>query len=57
MMVQMDTDRVLWIDFDRAQTLFSEEGPSITEEQKQWIQEEDEMMGEFVQFLVSFSSS
>ncbi|KAL1981965.1 hypothetical protein VTN96DRAFT_1977 [Rasamsonia emersonii] len=48
MIVQMDTDRVFWIDFDRAQT--SSEG-SITERQRQWIQEEDEMMGEFVDFL------
>ncbi|KAL2001942.1 hypothetical protein VTN02DRAFT_958 [Thermoascus thermophilus] len=48
MMVQMDTDRVLWIDFDCAQTF--PEG-SIPERQQQWIQGEDKFMGEFVEFL------
>lgn len=49
MMVQVDTDRVLWIDFDRAQTFV--EG-AITKMQQEWIDFEKALMEEFVKFLV-----
>lgn len=49
MMVQENTKRVLWIDFDRAQT-FSE-----NERKWQWIQDEKEMVDEFLDALVSTS--
>ncbi|KAL1963351.1 hypothetical protein VTN77DRAFT_8472 [Rasamsonia byssochlamydoides] len=50
MMVQEDSDRVMWIDFDRAQIL-SENGP--TPRQQQWMKEEDEMMDYFVEALTA----
>lgn len=49
MMVQVDTGRVLWIDFDRAQTFV--EG-AITKMQQEWIDFEKALMEEFVKFLV-----
>lgn len=48
MMISRDQGRVLWIDFDSAQT-FSE---SLTPTQKTWIEEENEMMDYFVKALV-----
>ncbi|KAJ5198189.1 uncharacterized protein N7498_007306 [Penicillium cinerascens] len=47
MMISRDQSRVLWIDFDSAQT-FSE---SLTPRQKTWIEEENEMMDYFVKAL------
>lgn len=47
MMVQKYTKRVLWIDFDHAQT-FSERGW-----ESQWIMDEKEMVDEFLNALVS----
>ena len=47
MMVQRDSNRVLWIDFDHAQT-FPE-----SEWNWEWIQDEKEMVDEFLDFLVS----
>lgn len=49
MMVQEDSDRVLWIDFDRAQTFSCD---SITARQRQWLKEEDELVDYFVEALV-----
>ncbi|KAK9235841.1 hypothetical protein V1525DRAFT_243922 [Lipomyces kononenkoae] len=48
MMVQKDTSRVLWIDFDRAQT-FSE--GYIVERKWQWMEDEEEMIDEFLDAL------
>jgi serine/threonine protein kinase len=48
MVVSWDQGRVLWIDFDSAQT-FSE---SLSTRQRTWIKEEDEMMEYFVEALV-----
>ncbi|KAB8240139.1 hypothetical protein BDV35DRAFT_374504 [Aspergillus flavus] len=48
MMVQEDSDRVLWIDFDRAQTFSCD---SITARQRQWLKEEDELVDYFVEAL------
>ncbi|KAE8400560.1 hypothetical protein BDV37DRAFT_201564 [Aspergillus pseudonomiae] len=50
MMVQESSDRVLWIDFDRAQT-FSYD--SITIRQRQWLEEEDELVDYFVDALAA----
>jgi serine/threonine protein kinase len=50
MMVQIDTDRVLWIDFDSAQTFTP---GSIPERQQQWMVDEDLMVTQFVDALVS----
>ncbi|KAE8383872.1 hypothetical protein BDV26DRAFT_250938 [Aspergillus bertholletiae] len=50
MMVQKSSDRVLWIDFDRAQT-FSYD--SITTRQRQWLEEEDELVDYFVDALAA----
>lgn len=54
MMVQDKTDRVLWINFDCAQTY-----PlgSMTEEQKEWMAGDKELMTEFADELVSLLSS
>lgn len=49
MMISGHQGRVLWIDFDSAQT-FSE---TLSARQKTWIQEENEMMDYFVKALVS----
>ncbi|PWY83692.1 hypothetical protein BO94DRAFT_557559 [Aspergillus sclerotioniger CBS 115572] len=46
MMVQEGSDRVLWIDFDRAQTY-----DSITPRQQHLLDEEDELMDYFVNAL------
>lgn len=46
--------RVLWIDFDSAQT-FSESVPSARQET--WVEEEVEIMNYFVEVLVGFQSS
>lgn len=51
MVVLGDLDRVLWIDFDSAQT-FPEE--FMTEKQEQWIKEEEEMMEYFAGALVQY---
>ncbi|KAE8149559.1 hypothetical protein BDV25DRAFT_130264 [Aspergillus avenaceus] len=48
MMVQKDSDRVLWVDFDRAQTFSLD---SITARQRQWLDEEDELVDYFVAAL------
>ncbi|PYH37816.1 uncharacterized protein BO87DRAFT_413210, partial [Aspergillus neoniger CBS 115656] len=50
MMVQMNSDRVLWMDFDRAQTFMSE---SIKQSHLNWLEREQRMMDEFVDGLVS----
>ncbi|KZF18839.1 hypothetical protein L228DRAFT_271739 [Xylona heveae TC161] len=44
--------RALWIDFDCAQTL---EVGSLTPRQQQWLEEEDELMDEFVDGLVGLT--
>ena len=49
MVVPGNPDRVLWIDFDRAQT-FSK---ALTERQQGWFDEEVEMMDYFAKALVS----
>lgn len=49
MVVPGDPDRVLWIDFDRAQTY---SGP-LTPRQQEWFEFEVELMKEFVEGLVS----
>lgn len=50
MMVQVKSDRVLWMDFDRAQTFMSE---SIKQSHLDWLEREQRMMDEFVDGLVS----
>ncbi|PYH32028.1 uncharacterized protein BO87DRAFT_441517 [Aspergillus neoniger CBS 115656] len=53
-MVQPETDRVLWIDFDRAQTVSDE---SITDRHHSWMEDDTLMTAElldFLAFLVSF---
>ncbi|OJI85572.1 hypothetical protein ASPTUDRAFT_55191 [Aspergillus tubingensis CBS 134.48] len=50
MMVQEGSDRVLWLDFNRAQT-FSYD--SITARQRQWLEEKDELMDYFVDVLAA----
>lgn len=50
MMVQITSDRVLWIDFDRAQTFTSQ---SIKQCHLTWLERETRMMEEFVEGLVS----
>lgn len=50
MMVQENSDRVLWIDFDRAQT-FREDLP-LTSRQEEWIDDESAIMDEFACALV-----
>ncbi|GAB1196507.1 hypothetical protein APSETT444_005778 [Aspergillus pseudonomiae] len=53
MMVSLGEDeRVLWIDFDSAQT-FSEGGRSPR--QQEWIEEEDELVDYFVDALISLN--
>lgn len=54
MMVQEGSDRVLWLDFNRAQT-FSYD--SITARQRQWLEEKDELMDYFVDVLVRNGST
>lgn len=49
MMVQEDEDRVLWVDFDRAQTLTPD---SLQQYQVEWLEEEADMMDYFVKALV-----
>lgn len=49
MIVPSNPDRVLWIDFDQAQTYFK----SLTARQKEWFEDEDDLMREFVEGLVS----
>lgn len=44
-----DQARVLWIDFDSSQLL----PESLSERQKKWIEEENGIMDEFIQGLVS----
>lgn len=51
MMVQEDTDSVLWIDFDRAQT-HSEEKP-LTPKQEELMAEETAIMDNFAENIVS----
>lgn len=48
--VKDDPERVVWIDFDRAMT-FDEQ--TITETQKWWLEEEEIMVSEFHEALVS----
>lgn len=50
MVFKDDPERVVWIDFDRADT-FDED--SITERQKQRLDEEEQMVSELVDCLVS----
>lgn len=50
MMVHEDSDRVLWIDFDRAQT-FREDIPLTSREQK-WFADESALVDEFASYLV-----
>ncbi|PYI10662.1 hypothetical protein BO78DRAFT_359829 [Aspergillus sclerotiicarbonarius CBS 121057] len=50
MMVQEDTDRVLWIDFDRAQAFTPE---SLQRYQVKWLEEEADMMDYFVKALTA----
>ncbi|OGM48836.1 hypothetical protein ABOM_003013 [Aspergillus bombycis] len=49
-MVQQSSDRVLWIDFDRAQTFFQD---SITDLQRQWLEGEIELVDYFVDALAA----
>ena len=49
MMVQPETDRVLWIDFDRAQTVSDE---SITDRHHSWMEDDTLMTAELLDFLV-----
>ncbi|OJI84684.1 hypothetical protein ASPTUDRAFT_40698 [Aspergillus tubingensis CBS 134.48] len=48
MMVQPETDRVLWIDFDRAQTVSDE---SITDRHHSWMEDDTLMTAELLDFL------
>ena len=48
-MVQESSDRVLWIDFDRAQTFTPQ---SMNRRHTNWLEEEAEMMDYFVKALV-----
>ncbi|OOF90573.1 hypothetical protein ASPCADRAFT_135035 [Aspergillus carbonarius ITEM 5010] len=50
MMVQEDEDRVLWVDFDRAQTLTPD---SLQQYQVEWLEEEADMMDYFVKALTA----
>ncbi|RAK86069.1 hypothetical protein BO79DRAFT_38296 [Aspergillus costaricaensis CBS 115574] len=50
MMVQITSDRVLWIDFDRAQTFTSQ---SIKQCHLTWLERETRMMEEFVEGLAA----
>jgi serine/threonine protein kinase len=50
MIVGDDPERVVWLDFDRAQTYNPD---SITERQRNLIEEEELMVAQFAEFLVS----
>lgn len=50
MIIKDDPERVVWLDFDRAQTYHAE---SITERQKVFIEEEELMVSQFMDSLVS----
>ncbi|OJZ83785.1 hypothetical protein ASPFODRAFT_698164, partial [Aspergillus luchuensis CBS 106.47] len=50
MMVQVKSDRVLWMDFDRAETFMSE---SIKQSHLDWLECEQRMMDEFVDGLTA----
>ncbi|OJJ68165.1 hypothetical protein ASPBRDRAFT_58207 [Aspergillus brasiliensis CBS 101740] len=50
MMVQTTSDRVLWMDFDRARTFTSQ---SIKQRHLDWLDRETRLMDEFVEGLVS----
>ena len=52
MICRGEGDKVLWIDFDSAQT-FSED--LLSPRQEMWVKEEVEMMDFFVEALVGFS--
>lgn len=53
MMVSLsEDDRVLWIDFDSAQTF--PEGGDLSPRQRKWVEGEDEMVDYFVDALVRF---
>lgn len=56
MMIQSHTDRVLWIDFDRAQTFSEDQTVPDPRFQLEWIREEKELVDEFFNDLVKFSS-
>ena len=49
MIVPGNPDRVLWIDFDRAQTYSS----PLTASQREWFRSDNQVMKEFVEGLVS----
>ncbi len=49
MIVPGNPDRVLWIDFDRAQTYSA----PLTKRQREWFHDEDQLMKEFAEGLVS----
>jgi tRNA A-37 threonylcarbamoyl transferase component Bud32 len=55
MCVSESQDRVLWIDFDSAQT-FSEERP-ITDRHKLWFDREVELVEDFLSLLVRLTMS
>ncbi|PIG83957.1 hypothetical protein AARAC_008627 [Aspergillus arachidicola] len=48
MIIEGDPERAIWIDFDRAQTFDLD---NITEEQKEWMEFEDELVGEMGVFM------
>lgn len=55
MMVVKDTpDRVIWLDFDRAETYDEDQ---ITDEQVEGLKEEEQIMMEFSSFMVSTADS
>lgn len=45
-------DRVLWIDFDSAQTFPDDRDIPLSPKQEMWVGNEDELMDEFVGTLV-----
>lgn len=52
--VKDDPERVVWIDFDRAM-IFDEQ--TITDDQKWWLEEEEIMVSEFHEALVSWGET
>lgn len=50
LMVQSRTERVIWIDFDRAQTF--PENQTISERQAEWLRDEKELLDELLDELV-----
>ncbi|PYH94303.1 hypothetical protein BO71DRAFT_398980 [Aspergillus ellipticus CBS 707.79] len=50
MMIQQESNRVLWIDFDRAQTFMHS---LITTRQCQWLEEENELIDYFVDAIIA----